>query len=266
MDDLNPTTPPADAKPTDATAPETPDDGFSSSKSRFIAAWEVAGGDEKAIRSRYNPLPHWPKGYSGLTVGMGYDLKYQTQEGFKKDWGGHLTPEQLDKLDDYVPSITAKGKKVPPKKKANKAAVVATKDIDIQYKAAVKVYEDVTIPKFEAKVEKIFPGYGQMDPYSQAVILSVVYNRGDSMGKKKSLRRKHFMQIREAVVKKDVKAIAAAVRAMKVEHTNKANKKGLHNRRDGEANYLEQNYQAAQDWYAKQPVAQPAAVPPTTTP
>jgi hypothetical protein len=74
------------------------------------------------------------------------------------------------------------------------------------------------------------------------------------------------MQIREAVVKKDVKAIAAAVRAMKVEHTNKANKKGLHNRRDGEANYLEQNYQAAQDWYAKQPVAQPAAVPPTTTP
>lgn len=250
-----------DAAPAAAADAPTPERDFSSAKSKFIAAWEVSGGDVSKIKQSYNPLPHWPAGYSGLTVGFGYDLKYQTQENFKKDWEGKLTPEQLDKLDDYVPSINAKGKKVAPKKKANKAAVTATKDIEVKYSEAIKVYEDVTIPKFEAKTEKVFPGYSELDPYTQGALLSLVYNRGESLGKPKTLRRKHFMEIREAVVKKDTKAIAAAIKKMKVEHTNPKNKKGLHRRRDGEAAYIEDHQAEIQKFYTDQAAAKAAATP-----
>ncbi len=257
MAEENAGTPIVDAAP--AAPAAEPERDFSGPKSKFIAAWEVAGGDMTKIRSSYNPLPHWPEGHSGLTVGFGYDLKYQTQADFRKDWEGKLTPEELARLEDYVPSINAKGKRVPPKKKGNPAAVKATKDIDVRYSEAIKVYEDVTIPKFEARTEKVFPGYSELDPYTQAVLVSMVYNRGDALGKAKTLRRKHFMEIREAVVKKDTKAIAATIKKMKVEHTNKKNKKGLHRRRDGEAAYIEDHQTEIAKFYADQKAAADAA-------
>ena len=96
-------------------------------------------------------------------------------------------------------------------------------------------------------------------PYSQAVLVSMVYNRGESPGKPKTLRRKHFMEIREAVVKKDTKAIAAAIKKMKVEHTNPKNKKGLHRRRDGEAAFIEDHQTEISKFYADQKTASDAA-------
>jgi hypothetical protein len=259
MDETKPT--PAAREPPEAPAATTPNDGLANAKSRFIAAWEVAGGDTSNVRSRYNPLPHWPEGQSGLTVGFGYDLRYNLGTTVAKDWDGKLTPDQLDKLDDYSPTIGKKGKWVPPKKKANKAAVKATKDIEVRYEDAVKVLEEKTIPKFEEQAEKTFPGYSELDPYSQGVVLSLVYNRGGAMGKKKSLRYKHFMMVKEAVAKKDTMAIAAAIRKMKVEHTNPKNKKGLHRRREGEAQYIEQHQKEIQQFYDTQAAAKAAETP-----
>ncbi len=243
------TTAPADAAPA-ASQPEPAQ--FKSETSRFITAWEHPDGESSA-KTQSAIRPHWPKGASGLTIGMGYDLKYHTVDQLRKDWGSTLSPEQIERLEAYAVTISPKGKRVPPKKKPNKAAIVATKDIEVRYKDAVKVFEETIQPRWEQSAYKVFPGLETMDPYTQAAVVSVVYNRGASMGKKKSLRRKHFMEIKEAVVQKDTKAIAAAIRKMKVEHTNPANKKGLHRRREAEADLIENNQTAVDAWYGKGP-------------
>jgi GH24 family phage-related lysozyme (muramidase) len=233
--------------------PATSPDGFSSDKGRFIAAWEQTGGDVAALRSRYNPLPHWPgNSRSGLTLGMGYDLRYQTQEGFRRDWGSRLSPEQLDRLDNYVPTIGTRGRQVPPRQRASRAAVVATRDIQVRYQDAVQVFEQTSIPTFEAHAERMFPGYSQLDPHSQTAILSVVYNRGQSMGRPRSLRRRHFMEVREAVARRDTRAIAAAIRRMKVEHTDPKVRDGLRRRREAEAQLIEQNQDSIRVFYGEQ--------------
>lgn len=225
---------------------------FSSETSRFISAWEHPDGEDSA-RTQSSIRPHWPKGASGLTIGMGYDLKYHTADELRRDWGGVLSEEQIQRLEAYTVTINPKGKRVPPKKKPNKAALVATRDIEVRYKDAVKVFEDNIQPKWEDTAYKVFPGLQHMDPYTKAAVVSMVYNRGGGLGKKKSLRRKHFMEIKEAVIKRDTRGIAATLRAMKAEHTNPANKKGLHRRREAEAQLIENNQRAVDLWYGVEP-------------
>lgn len=250
---------------------------FSSETGKLIAAWEHAGGDITALRDRYNPLPHWPGGSSGLTIGMGYDLKHQTQDQLEEDWGDILTPEQLERLEDYVPTIDARGRRVDPVLDANEAAVVATRDIEIRYEDAVKVFEESILPRYEDEAYRAFPGLEDADPYMKAAVVSMVYNRGGSIpsaadaagSERKRLRRKHFLEIRAAVVKKDTTAIAAALRKMKTEHTNPDTSAGLRRRREAEAQLLDDHKIAAQHWYyggayqSMRPAvpAEPAATP-----
>lgn len=240
-----------------------PADSFSSPGSALIAAWEQAGGDVKALRRVYNPLPHWPDSKSGLTIGMGYDLNHQNDQLLKKEWGKVLSPQDLAKLSDYTPTINAKGKQIPKAKKPSKAALVATKDVVIKYDDAVKVYEDKVLPRYQAMANDAFPGFASLDPYTQGALLSMVYNRGPAYSTKKgskkarALRKKHFMEIREAVFKHDTKAIEAVLRAMKSEHTNRATKKGLHRRRDAEADLIKDHQQEIDKFYKTSPMWDP---------
>ena len=240
-----------------------PAKAFSSPGSALIAAWEQAGGDVKALRRVYNPLPHWPSSTSGLTIGMGYDLDHQNDQLLKKEWGKVLSPDALAKLSDYTPSINAKGKQVPKKKNPSKAALVATKDVVIKYDDAVKVYEDKILPRYQAMANKAFPGFVSLDPYTQGALLSMVYNRGDSYTLKKgtkqakALRKKHFMEIREAVMKHDTKAIEAVLRAMKSEHNDPETKKGLYRRRDAEADLIKDHQTEIDKFYKTAPMWDP---------
>jgi GH24 family phage-related lysozyme (muramidase) len=230
-----------------------PAKSFSSPGSALIAAWEQAGGDVKALRRVYNPLPHWPGRKSGLTIGMGYDLNHQNDQLLKKEWGKVLSPEDLAKLSDYTPSINAKGKQVPKKKNPSKAALVATKDVVIKYDDAVKVYEDKILPRYQAMANKAFPGFVSLDPYTQGALLSMVYNRKQA----KALRKKHFMEIREAVMKHDTKAIEAVLRAMKSEHNDPETKKGLYRRRDAEADLIKDHQTEIDKFYKTAPMWDP---------
>lgn len=224
----------------------------SSETSKLITAWEHPKG-EAAAQKRTPIKPHWPKGYSGVTIGMGYDLKYHSAEELRRDWGDALSPDQIKRLEAYTPTINKKGKQVPPKKRPSRAAIVATTDIEVSYSEAVRVFEEKIQPKVESQAYKMFPGLETMDPYTQAAVVSMVYNRGQSMGKKGTLRRKHFMEIKEAVVKRDTTAIAAAIRKMKVEHQHPDTKVGLHRRREAEALTIENNKPAVDAWYGKGP-------------
>jgi hypothetical protein len=222
---------------------------------RFISAWEHPDGEESA-QTKSPIRPHWPGGGSGLTIGMGYDLKHHTAAELRRDWGGVLSEEQLKRLEAYAVRVNKKGKRVAPKKRAGKAAIKATRDIVVDYDSAVKVFEEKIQPRWEGRAYKIFPGLETMDPYTQASVVSMVYNRGDSMkGKKGQMRGEHFMEIKKAVAERDTKKIAATIRAMKVDHNNPGNKRGLHRRREAEAKNIEDNQVAVDAWYGKGPAA-----------
>lgn len=239
-----------------------PAKSFSSPGSALIAAWEQSGGDVKALRRVYNPLPHWPSSKSGLTIGMGYDLDHQNDGLLKKEWGSVLSPDALAKLSDYTPTLDVKGRPRPKKKKPSKAAVVATRDVVVRYEDAVKVYEEKVLPRYRAMANDAFPALPALDPYTEGAIISMVYNRGPSYTKKgdkraSDLRKKHFMEIREAVFKHDTKAIAAVLRKMKSEHTDPSTKKGLHRRRDSEAKLIEDHQKEIDAFYESSPMWDP---------
>ena len=46
--------------------------------------------------------PIWPKGDSGITIGIGYDLGYHTKTQIKRDWKGRISDVELEELVDVT--------------------------------------------------------------------------------------------------------------------------------------------------------------------
>ena len=61
------------------------------------------GREEVGSRRLYDiqgARPTWPGGESGVTIGIGYDLGYQTS--FDNDWSGLLTPADMSALRPWL--------------------------------------------------------------------------------------------------------------------------------------------------------------------
>src|SRR5258705_634550 len=65
----------------------------------FIAREEVSGPRE--YRQKYkNPV--WPSGESGITIGIGYDLKFVNRNQLRDDWGDNLSSDTIDRLSTVI--------------------------------------------------------------------------------------------------------------------------------------------------------------------
>jgi len=51
--------------------------------------------EEVGNQAQYKQHPEFPGGYSGVTVGIGYDLGYNSPDKIKADWSALVTPEIL---------------------------------------------------------------------------------------------------------------------------------------------------------------------------
>ena len=49
-----------------------------------------------------NQPSKWPGGYSGITLGWGYDLAHCTREEFLQTWRGHLSIRSLHRLEEAI--------------------------------------------------------------------------------------------------------------------------------------------------------------------
>lgn len=172
-----------------------------------------------------NQPAKWPKGASGITIGIGYDLGYVTVDQFESDWGAILTAEQLKRLK------TAVGKRGIAA--ANRAAQFA--DIKIKRADAEKVFIERTIPLYALKAELAFPGIEKLPPDAQGALVSLVFNRGTSM---EGPRRAEMRAVRDAVGVQDLQEIAAQLRAMKRLWAGQG-LDGLLRRREAEAQLVE---------------------------
>lgn len=136
---------------------------------KLIIDYEVGGGQSYYNRALKRPC--WPGGASGVTIGIGYDLGYNSLNQFKADWGGQLNDTQYDRLAKHL------GKKG----SAAKSLAVSVKDIEIPWEAALSVFKKSTLPRFVKETQKAFPGSEKLHPDAFGVLVSLVFNRGGSL-------------------------------------------------------------------------------------
>jgi hypothetical protein len=190
----------------------------------FIAREEVGG---RGFYDAQCARPTWPGGASGVTIGVGYDLGYQS--GFAADWSDLLTPTQMA---DLRPWLGRKGEVAKPG-----PAQLTT--ITIPWHAAWTAFIRRTLPQEIAATRATFTGPAALPPLCFGVLVSLVYNRGtgmsDTAGHPGS--RKEMRDIRDAIAAGRMTDVPAALRAMKRLWPES---QGLRDRREREAKLFEE--------------------------
>ena len=156
----------------------------------------------RAYYQRRLQRPIWPGGASGITIGIGYDLGYNSKAQIRRDWSPYLSDSQLEKL------MAVAGKKAT----TAKLALPHVNTIRIPYDAAATVFSQSTLPRYAEKAHKAYKGLEKLYPDAQAGILSLVYNRGTRLSGSK---RREMKAIQRLVKQQDYQGIAKQIVAMK---------------------------------------------------
>jgi GH24 family phage-related lysozyme (muramidase) len=166
----------------------------------------------------------WPGGFSGITIGYGYDLGYE--HTFVRDWRGVLPQEQIDAL------IEACGRR------GRHAAEMASSFqwITIKKEQARLVFDNRTLPHYEAEAAAAFPGFDRLPDLARGALVSLVFNRGSGMV---GARRAEMRAVRDAVKAGDLTMVALQIRAMKHLWVGQ-DLDGLLTRRDAEASLVQE--------------------------
>jgi len=172
------------------------------------AAVAFIGREEVGSRSLYDKMgsrPTWPGGASGVTIGIGYDLGYQS--GFEADWSDVLSASQMLDLKKW---LGVQGERA-------SAGPAGLTHITIPWNAAWTVFIRRTLPQQIGSTRQTFQQSLQMPKLCFGVLVSLVYNRGTSMNDSASHpgNRQEMRDIRDAVAAGRLADIPAALRAMK---------------------------------------------------
>jgi len=162
----------------------------------FIIAQEATS---EAYYSKREARPNWPGESSGVTIGIGYDLGYNTREQVARDWGSHLQPHTIERLSRYC-GVTGED--------ANQACV-GLHDIVIPWDAACQVFEEQTVPRFYLQMLRIYPHAESIHPDAASALLSLVFNRGTKLTGE---RRTEMLGIRNALADGKLSDIPALFR------------------------------------------------------
>src|SRR5687767_7884667 len=173
-----------------------------STKSLELIIEEEVSSKEVYNKKYQNPI--WPGGDSGVTIGIGYDLGFNNTADITNAWGLHISTPDLNLLLS-VKKLTGQ---------AARNALAGVKSVKIPYDIALKVFYQVSMPVFSKKVKRIYPGAEKLPPDAQGALLSLVYNRGESLDPNKSSRRE-MRNIVPLVASGNLNGIAREIRSMK---------------------------------------------------
>ena len=166
----------------------------------LILKYEVGGG--KGYYTKFLQKPTWPQGGSGVTIGIGYDLGYNTASQFKKDWGEKISAEDFTKLSKCL-GKTGVGAH---------ALIPSLTGIVIPWDKALEVFCSNTLPRFIKETLSAFPEADKLAPDAFGALVSLVFNRGASVS---GDRRREMLNIRNLVPSKNYAAIAKEIKNMK---------------------------------------------------
>ncbi len=185
----------------------------------FIIKAEVSSQSVYDKRYKY---PTWPGGYSGVTIGIGFDCGYSSKKYFYSVWSEYLKENELIALSA---TCGMKGVKC-------KAMLPTLKHIEIPYETAVAKFYDTVLPACARDVKRTYPGIEKLPPDTQGAILSLVYNRGYLIND--TDRRKEMKALKPIIAAGNLPGIAEQLRSMKRLWDPKK-QKGLITRRENEA-------------------------------
>ena len=193
-----------------------PDPRFSTEGIVFVCREEVGS---RSYYDSHASKPHWPGGASGVTIGMGYDLRFQDAERFAADWGAILSEQTQAELRPWLG------------KQGSAEAVAGLAHIRIPITAAWRIFLKNSVPRYWDMTLEAYPEAEQLSPLCRAALLSLVYNRGSSLDPEQDSRRE-MRAIRDCLRAGDHAGVAEQFRAMKRLWEGNA---GLQGRRDREA-------------------------------
>lgn len=195
----------------------------------FITREETGGLQYYDMVTRW---PHYPGHSSGITIGVGYDLRFNTEANLRKLWGEYLPVAHIDEL---AKDVGVKGSKA----RANELKAMG---IEIPFKFAWPVFINLTLPRFYHNAELIYPTINRLPDLCRSVLVSIVFNRGSSLS---GSRRKEMKEIQQILSRADSPGLGKAEKIeilMGVEDQILAMKRlwapgsGLIKRRQAEAN------------------------------
>ncbi len=164
----------------------------------LLVAFEVTSPAfyEKKLRR-----PVWPGGESGVTIGIGYDIGMTSARQIERDWRGRLADEAVDRL------LTAQGiAGIRAKRLARELS-----DVEVPFGIAETVFYRCTVPQFARRTLDVYPGVDELPPDAQAMVLSLIYNRGTRLS---GPRRRHMAALKPLIARGDLDAIAGQFELM----------------------------------------------------
>jgi GH24 family phage-related lysozyme (muramidase) len=189
----------------------------------LILKYEVGGGS--AYYNKALKHPCYPGGASGVTIGIGYDLGYNTKAQFANDWKSVISDKTFSRLEACLGSKSTLAKQL----------IRNVKDIEIDWESASVVFKKETLPRFINETLKAFPNADSLHPDAFGALVSIVFNRGASVS---GSSRAEMANIRALIPSKNYKKIAQEIRNMKRLWVGKG-LDGLLKRRDEEASLVE---------------------------
>lgn len=177
-----------------------------------------------AYSQRYQ-RPIWPKGQSGVTIGVGYDLRYANRAFLDRDWP---TMSAADKAR----LVAVLGLAGP----AAEAAIPSVKSVVVPWPMAEAQFRRF-LPYPTKETETAFPNCANMPDDCFGALVSLIYNRGSAMPAG-SDRRREMREIRTAAATRAFDRIPPLIRRMQ-RLWPEPDARGLIIRREAEARLFE---------------------------
>jgi GH24 family phage-related lysozyme (muramidase) len=169
--------------------------------------------------------PIWAGGESGVTIGMGYDLGYNSEKQFMLDWSGIIN---LNFINALRPTVGIKGIQA---KAMLKGEIL---NVRIPYNTAYEVFVKSSLPRYYAMTKKIYPNMDLLNEDTKGALVSVVYNRGNRL---EGDSRAEMRAIVDLIAKQDYEGIAEQIEKSKRLWEGKG-LDGLVTRRESEADLV----------------------------
>lgn len=162
----------------------------------------MIGREETGGLALYEALSRWPQfpgASSGITIGVGYDLRFNSEADLRALWGPHLPANALDAL---AREIGKRGSK-------RRAAELKKMGIEVPFKAAWPVFIEKTLPRYYQETVAIYPSLPRLPSLCRSVLVSIVFNRGASL---KGGTRTEMRTIQEILAEADSPGLDQAQR------------------------------------------------------
>ncbi len=193
----------------------------------FIGREEVSSPADYRKRYRH---PCWPSSNSGITIGIGYDLRFVNVAKLQADWGSVLTVQTLAR---FAPVLGSRG---------SEDLLGKVADVEIPLPAAVSVFVSHMMPEHIRNTRIAYPGLDALPAARRTALISLVFNRGNDL---EGDRRREMKEIRTLLATGKLDAVAGQFEAM-VRLWNPVTEAGIIERRKREAILWREGFQALQ--------------------